>query len=102
MSNSVLVSAGIKPLFALSPHISYSPTKSRGALSVLQEWIFVCSSLPSSEPQLAAILRCPGETGQKSYAPSSPGWNLRFRNSFTTGFQIWEIVVLLLVLCYFL
>ena len=46
MSKSVLASPGIKPLFALFPHISCRPTKSRGTLSVLQEWIF-CVLFPS-------------------------------------------------------
>lgn len=48
----------------------------------------VCLSLPFSEPQLAAILRHPGETGQKSYTPSFQGWNLgglQIHNCFGSG-----------------
>lgn len=61
------------------------------------------SSLPFSEPQLAAILRRPEETGQnfQLHTLISRAESLRFRKSFVTGFQIRELLVLLLVLCYF-
>lgn len=58
------------------------------------------SSLPFSEPQLAAILRRPGETGQnfQLHTLISRAESLKFRNSFVTGFQIRERLVLPLVL----
>lgn len=61
------------------------------------------SSLPFSEPQLAAILRRREETGQnfQLHTLISRAESLRFRKSFVTGFQIRELLVLLLVLCYF-
>lgn len=68
MNNSILVPPGVKPPFALSPHISESPTRrAEDLVSPVEDILY---TLPFSEPQLAAILRHPGETGQKSYTPS--------------------------------
>lgn len=60
----------------------------------------MCASPLSSEPQLAAILRPLRGNWAENYNTVICKGNFGVKGSFITGSQIWEILVLLLVLCY--